>query len=200
MNPTVSEGYRNGKAKLRQPCPDPAMNGDRIAAIRPLRILVPINANDDSRWGVAYAQQLHAEGRAVEVCLLNVGEPIAQWEVLRFRTQAEITRFQSERAQAFLEEASRPLVAQDIPCRAFYRQGQVVFSILDAAEELECDEIIMPNTGDGLAGFFSKGIVEAVQRKSRNASVVLVEKSGTGANDRPCTVIRPSGADRCRRS
>lgn len=155
------------------------MNDNLADNRRALRILVPINANADSRWGVAYAQHLHEAGHPVEVFLVNVAEPITQWEILRFRTQAEIDRLQSARAQSFLEEASQPLLAQDISCRCLYRQGGVVFSILDAAEELACDEIVMPQPWAWPLGLLSKGIVEAVQRKSRNAKVVLVDKAGT---------------------
>ena len=49
--------------------------------------LLPINANADSRWGVRYALQRQLEGTPVEVVLLNVGEFVTQWQVLRFRTR-----------------------------------------------------------------------------------------------------------------
>lgn len=143
-----------------------------------LRILVPINANEDSRWGVRYALHRHREGRQVEVILLNIGEPIIQWEVLRFRTQQEIAQFQSERAQAFIEEAARPLAAANIPCRGFFKQGDVVFSILDTAEELDCDEIAMPAPKKGFPSFFSRDIVHAVKRRRRDLTVVAVNSDG----------------------
>ena len=129
-----------------------------------LRILVPINANDDSRWGIQYALRRHREGAHVEVILLNVGEPIFQWEVLRFRTQQEIAQFQSERAEAFIEEATEPLVVAGIPCRGIFKQGDVVFSILDTAEETECEEIAMPPPHMGISGLFSRDIVEVIKR------------------------------------
>ena len=125
-------------------------------AQRRLRLLVPINANEDSRWGVTYALRQHDEGRDVEVCFLNVGEVITQWQVLRFRTQIEIAKFQAERAEAFIEEAAQPLAAKHILYRGFFKQGDIVFSILDTAEELECDEIVMPLPPTGLISVFSK--------------------------------------------
>lgn len=148
------------------------------ADTRVLRILVPINANDDSRWGIRYALRRHREGKQVEVILLNIGEPINQWQVLRFRTQREIAQFQSERAQAFIEEATKPLAAEDIPCRGFFKQGDVVFSILDTAEELNCDEIAMPVPKKGLSSFFSRDIVLAVKRQQRDVPVVAVNSDG----------------------
>ena len=143
-----------------------------------LRILIPINAKEDSRWGVRYALKRHREGNNVEAILLNVGEPITQWEVLRFRTQQEIAQFQSERAQAFIEEAIVPLVAAQIPCRGFFKQGNIVFSILDTAEELDCDEIAMPAPKMGWLSFFSREIVDAVKRKGRDVAITVVRSDG----------------------
>ena len=143
-----------------------------------LRILVPINANEDSRWGIQYALRRHREGAQVEVILLNVGEPITQWEVLRFRTQQEIAQFQSESAQAFIDEATGSLTAANIPCRGFFRQGELGFSILDTAEETDCDEIVMPLPSTGFCGFFSRDIVAAVKRRQRNIPVVAVNCDG----------------------
>ncbi len=150
---------------------------DRVNA-KPLRLLVPINANQDSRWGVEYALRCHRQGLAVEVVLLNVGEPITQWEVLRFRTQQEIEQFQSERAQAFIEEASQPLAANEIACRGLFKQGKLVFSILDTAEELDCDEIVMPASKPWLACLFSSDVVSTVVHQQRGIPVVLVNGLG----------------------
>ena len=98
--------------------------------------------------------------------------------MLRFRTQQEIAQFQSERAQAFIEEAVRPLAAASIPCRGFFKQGDVVFSILDTAEELDCDEIAMPVPKKGFMSHFSCDIVHAVKRRQRDVPVIAVSSDG----------------------
>jgi len=147
-----------------------------------LRILVPINANDDSRWGVEYALRRHRQGDRLEVVLLNVGEPITQWEVLRFRTEQEIAQFQSARAQAFIEEASQRLMAQDIPWRGLFKQGKLAFAILDTAEELECDEIVMPAATTWMPSLFSSAVASAVARAQRSVPVVLVNAGGAAVN------------------
>ena len=148
---------------------------------RALRILVPINANDDSRRGVDYALHQHQGGRPVEVILLNIGEPVDQWEILRYRTQLDVAQFHLERAQAFIEEAMQPLAAADIPCRGLFKQGKVVFAILDTAEEYACDEIAMPEPNKGLGGLFSRGIVKAVMRRQRGIPVVTLAANGVPA-------------------
>ncbi|MDZ4254638.1 MAG: universal stress protein [Sulfuritalea sp.] len=146
------------------------------------RLLVPINANDDSRWGIRYALRRQSASQAVEVILLNVGEPITEWEVLRFRTQQEISRFQEESAQRFIGEATAPLMTANIPCRGIFRQGELVFSILDSAEESACDEIVMPRPMAGLSSCFSRNIVRAVKRGQRDIPVVFVDGEGMRVN------------------
>lgn len=125
-----------------------------------------------------YAVQRHLEGTAIEVVLLNVGELITQWQVLRFRTQQEIAQFQSERAQAFIDEASQLLAAENIPYTGVFRQGDVVFSILDVAEELDCTEIVLPKTENSVASVFSRKVVAEVQQRQRDIPVVVVDCDG----------------------
>jgi hypothetical protein len=143
-----------------------------------LRILLPINAKEDSRWGIQYALHRHREGRNVGVILLNIGEPVTQWQVLRFRTQQEIAQFQADRAQAFIEEATQVLEAAHIPCRGLFRQGKLVFSILDAAEELECNEIVIPDQKRCLSSVFGHSVVSAIRQHQRGIPVIVVKSDG----------------------
>jgi nucleotide-binding universal stress UspA family protein len=165
----------------------PLTNGESImdpagrieAPKQALRLLIPVTASEGSRWGVSYALRLAGKGQRVEVCFLNVGEIITQWQVLRFRTQAEIAKFQSERAQTFIDEAARPLVTHNIPFRGVFKRGDPVFCIPDAAEELDCDQIVMPSPNSGLCSFFSRNIVAAVARRSHVVPVVTIDSNGT---------------------
>ena len=149
------------------------------SATRKRRLLLPINACEDSRWGLQYARQLHESGTPVEAILLNVGEPVTQWQVLRFRTQQEIAEFQSARAQTFIDDASEQLETAGIPWRGVYRQGELVFSILDAAEELDCDEVVMPSHGKCLSSIFCQPTASRVRQQQRQVPVVTVDSRGT---------------------
>lgn len=151
------------------------------AGANPIRVLIPINAKEDSRWGIYYALRRHHDGTPVEAILLNVGEPITQWEVLRFRTQQEISEFQSQRAQFFIEDACQPLAAAGVPWRGLFKQGEVAFTILDTAEELGCDEIVMPAPKKGLASLFCAGVVADVMKRARGMRVVIVGSEGIAA-------------------
>lgn len=157
---------------------------DTSAAPSRRRLLVPLTADDDSRWGVAYALRLHAEGIDVEVCFLNVGETVTRWELLRSRTQAEIAAFQADRADAFIEDAARPLIAEGIPYRGLFRHGEIAFTILDTADELQCDEIVMPQPQGGVLDCLSRKRVADVMRHQRRIPVVAVDADGNRADSR----------------
>ncbi len=145
------------------------------------RLLVPINASEESRWAIAYALRLQREGKLAEVILLNVGEPVDAWQVLRFRTQQEVASFQAERAECFIADASRALTAANVPWRGVFKQGKRLFAILDAAEELACDEIVMPAPKKGLASLISPDFVTRVQQAQRGIPVVTVDSAGEDA-------------------
>jgi hypothetical protein len=146
------------------------------AALR--RLLLPIDATERSRWGIRYALARYRAGQAVDAILLFVGEPITSWQVLRFRTHDEIARFQSQRAHYLLEEAAQPLVQDGIPVRALFREGEVAFEILDAAEQLDCSEIVLPVPPPRLLALLSHDVVREVLRRQRGIPVVTVNEDG----------------------
>lgn len=152
------------------------------AAGQPLRLLIPITAAEDSRWGIRYALRLKGEGSRIEVMFLNVGEIITDWQALRFRTQAELARFQSERAQAFIDEASAPLLEHDIPFRGLFRRGDPVFCIPDAAEELDCHQIVLPLPPGRICRLFSQNITGAIMQKDHIARIITVDQHGQPAD------------------
>ena len=158
----------NGSAGMTDAAAKPALR----------RLLLPIDATERSRWGIRYVLARHRAGQAVDVALLFVGEPVTSWQVLRFRTHDEIARFQSQRAQYFLEEAAQPLARNGIPFRALFREGELAFEILDAAEQLECSEIVLPAPPPRLLTLLSGDVVREVLRRQRGIPVVTVDENG----------------------
>jgi hypothetical protein len=166
-----------GAALLRLRHETPAIDQSDCAAAlgQRRRILVPIDAGDESRRGIRYAIKLQREGCAVEVILLNVGEPVRHWQVLRFRTQQEVASFQSERAQVFIAETAAQLAAEGIACRGVFRLGDAIFSILDAADEFACDEIALPAPGAGMPKILRSDVASEVRRQQRAVPVTLLD-------------------------
>lgn len=149
----------------------------------PRRMMIPVNANDDSRWGVQHALQCQQRGEAVEAVLLHVAEPVDAWQVLRCLTRAEIDAWQTERASAFIESAAAPLRAANIPCRSVFKQGATVQTILATAAELDCAEIVVPPPHAGWQRLFSRDYVSRLRAQARQADMVVVD-----AADQPVSI------------
>ena len=98
------------------------------------RLLIPIDASTESRWGLRHAVQLAAAGQPVDVCLLYVAEPVRNWEVLRFYSEDEVRQHFQERAAIFLEEAAETLHQAGLPCRRFFREADPVGGIIDRVD------------------------------------------------------------------
>ena len=143
-----------------------------------LKLLLPIDATERSRWGINYAIGRKQSGRDVAVSLLLVAEPVTNWEVLRFLSQEKVRRFQAERGNYLLEDAAQSLRQAGIPAQMNYREGDIAFQILDVAEQLECDEIVLPIPYPRWARLFSLDIVREVTRRRRNVSVTTVNAHG----------------------
>ena len=119
----------------------------------------------------------------VEVCLLHVLEPVGLLQGLLHAASAQVT-LQRQRAEAVLALAAQPLQAAGIPYAAYLRSGSIVSSLLDAAEELDCQEIVVPRSR---RRFFSRDVVRLLQSRRRRVPVVVVGASGTpveGGSDR----------------
>lgn len=143
----------------------------------PHRLLIPIDATEASRRGVAHAIALARQAERVEVCLLYVVAPVRDWEVLHFRTEQEIHQHFQSRAERFLEDASAPLKAAGILCKACFREQEPVFGILDLAEQLECTAIVLPRP-DWL-DFRGNSLVRRLRQARRPTPLILVDADGS---------------------
>lgn len=146
-----------------------------------LKLLLPVDATERSRWGINYAIERKRSGRNVAVVLLFVAEPVTSWQVLRFLKQEEVRRFQVERGNYLLEDAAQALEQAGIPVQMNYREGEIVFQILDVAEQLECDEIVLPMPYPRWTRLFALDIVREVVRRQRTVPVVTVNPTSTPA-------------------
>lgn len=110
------------------------------------------------------------------VRLLHVEGAPAHWQTLVGGIAATAAR-QRRHQDVFAKTLSR-LEGLDIEYAAYIRSGPVVFTILDAAEELECDEIVVPAPGTGLMSLWSRDIVLTLLARQRAVPVVTVDRHG----------------------
>ena len=149
-----------------------------------MRLLIPIDATERSRWGVRYALRQHQVGKPVQACLLFVAEPATSLELLRFRTHDEIARFQAESGQYLIEDAADPLVRAGIPYEAVLREGEVAFQILDAAEQLGCSNVVLPQPQTRLARLLCRDVAHEVLSQARGVPIVTVNVEGMPVGSR----------------
>ncbi|MCB1933907.1 MAG: universal stress protein [Candidatus Accumulibacter sp.] len=142
------------------------------------RLLIPVDPTERSRWGLQYALRLQRSGKPVQVALLFVSEPVTAPEVLRFRTQVEIARFQAECGAHILHDAAQPLAAAGVACQEIYREGDIVEQIDDVAEQLGCDEIVLPLPHARIVKLLSRDVVREVIRRAKSVPVVTIDAEG----------------------
>ena len=143
-----------------------------------LRLLLPVDATERSRWSIGYVMALHKSKAPIEVHLLFVAEPITAWQVLRFRTQADIAAFQRQYGQWQLEDAMLPLRQAGVVTRTHYREGNIAFEILDCAEALGCDRIVLPQPHPRWMRLLNGDVVRDVLDRSHAIAVVTVDRQG----------------------
>lgn len=153
--------------------------------IKTTRLLIPVDATDRSRWGLRYALRLHEKGVPLHTVLLFVAEPVTSLEVLRFRTHDDIARFQAESGRNILDDAALTLAAAGMAHERIYREGDIAFQILDVAEQLGCDEIVLPMPRPPIASLLRRDIVREVMRQERDAIAITVDAEGRDILNRP---------------
>lgn len=144
-----------------------------------LRLLLPVSADPDSGWGLHYALRCHAEGRAVEVCLLHVAQRITCCEIFAGAAEGGGCA-RSQPPIPGLADAAAMLGSAGIAVRGFLASGGVVETVLDMAESLDCHQIVLPlNDRPGvLGGFWHRNTVRFIQEAERGIPVVTVDGQG----------------------
>lgn len=156
----------------------------------PRRLLVPVSATERSQWPLRYALARRREVDHVD--LLTVAEPITNPQLLRFRTQAELAELQSVAARWLLEHASKQLEDVGLRVACHFREGEIIAEILDAAEQLGCDAIVLPAPRPFWVDAFRNGIVRKLMRRPRATAVILVNRKGMPiAAERSVAAERP---------
>jgi nucleotide-binding universal stress UspA family protein len=112
------------------------------------------------------------------VDLLFVAEPPTRLEVVRFRTQAETAALQEKMAQWLLEDAAKALQEAGMSVTSHFREGDVADQIVETAERLGADAIVMPPPRPVWLNFLTRGIVRKVLRRARTTPVVHVDSDG----------------------
>lgn len=140
------------------------------------RLLIPVKRPSDARAAVGYAISRGASGQHVEVALLHVEDAAPAW----LDENGELRRPACVRLgrQGLFERAARMLESSGVEFAVYVRSGPVAFAILDAAEQLDCSEIVVAAPPWPLARFWSRRVIDALVAGHCSIPVVLVSQRG----------------------
>ncbi len=141
----------------------------------PLQVLIPVTVNSKSQNGLLYALRRQREGFAVSAVLLHVEEPVGLVTRLCNGRPWALDRYQSARAAGLFEALSAPFDASNVTYSCHFVEGDIVFCILDAAEQNGCDEIVLPPAKPWWSRFLSREIAPRVARRRRHIPIVTVD-------------------------
>ncbi len=141
------------------------------------RLLVPVKQLSDVDAALAYVGRLYGAA-VVRLFLLHVKPPPSALALLDTPAQQAMAAEEGA-ASVLLAQAGRQCEARALQHHSFILSGDVAFSILDAAESLDCDEIVMPRRSDWIRRIFSSETVRKVERMRRHVPLVLVDAAGT---------------------
>lgn len=151
--------------------PESEPNPDRCR-----RLLVPVKQLSDVDAALAYVTRWYGAA-LVRLLLLHVKSPPSAHTLLDTPAQQAMAAEEGA-ACILLEQAGRQCEARALQHSSFILSGDVAFSILDAAESLDCDEIVMPRRSDWIRRIFSSETVRKVERMRRHVPLVLVDADG----------------------
>ena len=139
------------------------------------RILVPVDFSDCSLDALEYAVGMAQQAKAA-VMLLHVLEPVSyglDFDLGHFRSREDVRESWTKRLEELVATHQHP----HMPIEYRLRGGFPADSILDAAQTLPCDLIVMGTHGRrGISHTISGSVAEAVLRKARCPVVAVRNK------------------------
>lgn len=134
----------------------------------PLRLLVPLKVAGDLAAVLPYLLSL-ADKASIRVLFLHVRPAGAD---AAGRADGE----------CLLDSAARACAPHAIAHELLLVEGEVAFAILDTAESLACDQIVVPRTGGGgWRQLFVTPVVRQLQALGRDVPLLLIGHAGAAA-------------------
>jgi nucleotide-binding universal stress UspA family protein len=164
---------------------EPTDTQDERALSRPVtleRILVPVDFSDCSLDALEYAVVLAQQAKA-SLMLLHVLEPVSyglDFDLGHFRSREDVRESWTKRLEELASSHRHP----NMPIEYRLRGGFPSDSILDSAQTLPCDLIVMGTHGRrGISHTISGSVAEAVLRKA-HCPVIAVRSQKFGPGHR----------------
>jgi nucleotide-binding universal stress UspA family protein len=116
-----------------------------------MKILLPVDGSALALDAVRHALHLVREGLRASFVLANVQEPATFYEMMTMHDAEALARLSESTAAHALETAQALLQEAEVEFEVQVGQGDVAHTLLDIAEEQQCDAIVM--SARGMGGF-----------------------------------------------
>lgn len=113
------------------------------------KLLVPIDGSDASLRALRHALSMAGPDNTLEINLLNVQEPIVDWEVRRFLEEVEIDNMLKDKAKGILDAAEALASEAGLTVVRHVATGDIPSTVAQVAKELGCHQIVMGSRGMG---------------------------------------------------
>lgn len=140
-----------------------------------LKTLIPVDGSANSDRAVKHVITLVKGREPMEIHLLNVQEPVDNWELKRFMPESEIEAMQESRGGDALASARELLDKAGIRYTPHVIIGPVAETITHFAREQGCDKIVMGTRGSTSLGSLLLGSVTTKVIHLSDVPVALVK-------------------------
>jgi nucleotide-binding universal stress UspA family protein len=114
------------------------------------RILIPVDGSDNAARALNYALKLAKENGSIELRLLTVHpEPMIYGEIQVYVSKEKMEELQRKRSKDILRPAAEAARAAGVPYTSEIVVGETAQMIVNRANELNCDGIVMGTRGMG---------------------------------------------------
>jgi nucleotide-binding universal stress UspA family protein len=138
------------------------------------RILVPVDGSEAALRALGYAMRLERLISQSQIDLVNVQPPISG-SVGAFVGNQSIAEFHQDESENALAAARELLESEGVPVHSAMRIGSAGQAIVDYAQELACDQIVMGTRGLGRVGSLVLGSVATQVVQLAQVPVTLVK-------------------------
>ena len=115
------------------------------------KVLLPVDGSECALRAVALviAKRAHyASPEDLEIHLVNVQPPLSH-DITRFASREQIADFHREESEKLMHGACQQLAAANVPYTCHALVGAVAEAIVELADALHCDQIVMGTHGRG---------------------------------------------------
>ena len=107
------------------------------------KILLPVDGLDHSIHAAHYIIELAKQIPALEVCIINVQPTADDWMIRRTIKPDELAQMEQQWSEDVMLPEHDILRAAGIPCQMQMIQGEVAPTVVQMAQKLSCQQIVM---------------------------------------------------------